>query len=73
MVTLQDFLQKIIKDSVLYAENGRRKRVTGEDVDAALKNNGIKVYGLEGTYNNHSQINVDSTWKNSKKSLTNSV
>ena len=48
MVILQEFLQKIVKDSVLYAENGRRKRVTGEDVDAALKNNGIKVYGLEG-------------------------
>ena len=56
MVILQVFLQKIIKDSVLYAENGRRKMVTGEDVDAALKNNGIKVYGLEGAYSQSESI-----------------
>ena len=67
MVILQEFLQKIIKDSVLYAENGRRKRVTGEDVDAALKNNGIKVYGLEGAC---SQSNVDSMCLNSSISIT---
>ena len=44
----QDFLKKIIRDSVLYAENGRRRTVNEEDVDAALKNNGIKMYGIEG-------------------------
>ena len=44
----QTFLETIIKDSVLYAENGRRKMVTEQDVDCSLRKNGIKIYGIEG-------------------------
>ncbi len=43
-------MEKIIQDSILYAENGKRKTITPADVDASLKNNGIKVYGIEGKY-----------------------
>ncbi len=44
----QAFLSNIIKDAVTYAENGRRRTVTGEDMDAALKKNGVNLYGIEG-------------------------
>ncbi len=45
---VQWFLSKLIGDALIYAEHGRRKRVSEEDVDKALKNNGIKLFGLSG-------------------------
>ena len=45
------FLKKVIKDAVLYSENGRRRTVTKEDVNHALVKNGIKLFGIQGNPN----------------------
>eukprot|EP00947_MAST-08B_sp_MAST-8B-sp1_P000892 g892.t1 len=43
---LKVFLEKVIKDSVTYAEHGRRKTVTAMDVVYALKRQGRTIYGF---------------------------
>ena len=44
--TIKLFLQKLIKDSVLYTEAARRKTVTALDVIYALKKQGKTMYGF---------------------------
>ena len=44
---LRDFLRKVIKDTVLITESGRRSTVTSLDVVHALKRNGKTLYGFQ--------------------------
>lgn len=43
---LEEFLRKVIKNTVLYTEHARRKTVTAMDVVYALKNHGKILYGF---------------------------
>ena len=45
---LRVFLEKVIRDSVTYAEHARRKTVTAMDVVYALKSQGKTLYGFGG-------------------------
>ena len=45
---LKAFLEGAIRDSVTYAEHGRRKTVTALDVVYALKRRGETLYGFGG-------------------------
>ena len=45
---LKVFLENVIRDSVTYAEHGRRKTVTALDVVYALKRQGKTLYGFGG-------------------------
>lgn len=42
---LRDFLDRVIRDAVIYTEHARRKTVTAMDVMYALKRNGKTLYG----------------------------
>ena len=39
----QEFLKRVVKDAIIYAEHDRRKCVNVRDVERALKLNGIVV------------------------------
>ena len=43
---LKAFLQKVVRDTVLYTEHCRRKTVTALDVVYALKRQGKTLYGF---------------------------
>ena len=43
-------MRKMVRDAIMYTENRRKNTVTQEDVDCALKKNGVKMYGVEGVY-----------------------
>jgi histone H4 len=42
---IDSFLDRVVKDCVIYAEHGKRKTVTAMDVVYALKKNGRVIYG----------------------------
>ena len=42
---LKGFVDQVVRDSVSFTENGRRKTVTALDVVYALKNRGRMLYG----------------------------
>lgn len=44
----KDFLEKLLRDVVLYTEHARRKTVTPLDVVYALKRRGHSIYGYGG-------------------------
>ena len=43
---LKTFLEKVIKDAVVYTSHAHRKTVTCTDVVYALKRQGVTVYGF---------------------------
>lgn len=45
---LKDFMEKVIREAIIYAENAHRKTISGMDVVYALKRKGITLYGFEG-------------------------
>jgi histone H4 len=47
---LKGFLEKVVRDAVVFTEHGRRKTVTGMDVVYGLKRNNISLIGVPGTY-----------------------
>ncbi len=49
-VCLKDFLQKILKDCATLASHSKRKTVTLGDVNWSLKNNGVRMYGIDRKY-----------------------
>lgn len=42
---INDFLERVVRDSLTYAEHGRRLTITALDVVYALKKNGRVIYG----------------------------
>jgi histone H4 len=42
---IDDFLERVVRDSLTYAEHGRRMTITAMDVVYALKKNGRVLYG----------------------------
>jgi histone H4 len=42
---INDFLERVVRDSLTYAEHGRRLTITAMDVVYALKKNGRVIYG----------------------------
>ena len=40
-----DFLEKVVRDSLTFAEHGRRRTISALDVVYALKKNGRVIYG----------------------------
>ena len=47
-LSLQVFLENVIRDAVTYTEHARRKTVTAFDVVYALKRQGRTLYGFGG-------------------------
>jgi histone H4 len=45
---INDFLERVVRDSLTYAEHGRRLTITAMDVVYALKKNGRVIYGYGG-------------------------
>lgn len=48
-------LSKVTRDSIIYAEAGKRRTVTAMDVIYALKKNGKTLYGYGGWLTKHIQ------------------
>lgn len=42
---INDFLERVVRDSLTYAEHGKRRTITALDVVYALKKNGRVIYG----------------------------
>ena len=42
---IDEFLQRVTRDSLTFAEHGKRKTITAMDVVYALKKNGRVIYG----------------------------
>lgn len=42
---INDFLERVVRDSLTYAEHGKRLTITAMDVVYALKKNGRVIYG----------------------------
>lgn len=42
---INDFLERMVRDSLTYAEHGKRLTITAMDVVYALKKNGRVIYG----------------------------
>ena len=45
-VAMKDFLEKVVRDSVVYCEHAKRKTVTTKDVIYALKRSNRNIYGF---------------------------
>ena len=45
---IDDFLMKVVRDSLTYTEHRRRRTITAMDVVYALKKNGRTIYGYGG-------------------------
>ncbi|EPB74983.1 core histone H2A/H2B/H3/H4 [Ancylostoma ceylanicum] len=45
---LRQFLEKVIRDAVMYCEHAKRKTVTVMDVVYAVKRRGYTLYGFNG-------------------------
>ena len=43
---LKTFLEKVIRDAIIYTEHARRKTMTQNDVVYALKQQGMTIYGF---------------------------
>lgn len=47
---LKNFLEDVIRDTIVYTEHGKRKTVTTMDVVYGLKRNNIQLYGSNQVY-----------------------
>ena len=47
-VVLRDFLEKVLKQALVYTDSAHRKTVTAMDIVYALKNMGRTIYGFGG-------------------------
>ena len=47
-VALRDFLEKVLKQALVYTDSAHRKTVTAMDIVYALKNMGRTIYGFGG-------------------------